>query len=176
MSELLLHFAVPFAVFSYFRRPKEAFLLSLVALLPDLDVLIGIHRSWTHSVIVVLAFCGVALLLVRVLRPKLLGLGFLAVLALISHLLLDLFTTYTPLLWPLISQSFFVSFNLGVRMGESMRVYVLPKVLVMPTSFAHFQYLDAPVFTSEGFVVAVILISSALLSRCLKPSKRLFKT
>jgi len=165
VSELLLHFAVPFAAFSYFRRPREAFLASLIALAPDMDVVIHVHRSWTHSLIIVLSVCAVALMLAKVLKPRLLGFGFLATLALVSHLLLDTFTTYTPVLWPLVSQSLFIGLNGGVRIGSDVQAYLKPEVSLKPTVFTHFQYLDAPIFTSEGFIIAVILISFALLSR-----------
>ena len=104
MSDLLIHFAIPFAAFSYFRRPREAFVASLIALLPDIDaLLIRVHRSTTHSLVVVLAACGISLLTIRSLRPRLLGFGLLATFALVSHLLLDLFTTYTPIFWPLVA-------------------------------------------------------------------------
>jgi hypothetical protein len=46
----LLHFAVPFAFFRALGlNRKTAFLVAIVALMPDLDVLIHIHRSFTHS-------------------------------------------------------------------------------------------------------------------------------
>jgi len=56
LVEPLLHFAVPFAVFTALGvKPKRAFLLSLFALLPDLDILINIHRFCSHSLIPLLA-------------------------------------------------------------------------------------------------------------------------
>jgi len=165
MSELLLHFVIPFAAFSYFRKPKEAFLVSLFALLPDLDVLMHVHRSWTHSIILILAFCGVMLLIFKVFNSKLFGFGFLATLALISHLLLDLFTTYTPILWPLVSQSFFVNLTGGVKISGNIQVYVNSEVFIEPTSFAHFESFDAPIFTSEGLIIAVMLVAPVLFSK-----------
>lgn len=175
MSELLLHFAVPFAAFSYFRRPREAFAASLIALLPDVDALIRVHRSWTHSIVVVLAACGVVLLLIRAFRPRLLGFGLLATLGLVSHLLLDLFTTYTPILWPLVGWSIFVSLDGGVHISKGLNFNLGLKVSTRTTDFAPFTVLDAPIFTSEGFIIASVLIASALLSRYSKALKGLFR-
>jgi len=175
MSELLLHFVIPFAAFSYFRKPKKAFLASLFALLPDLDVLMYVHRSWTHSIIIILASCGVILLILKVFNSKLLDFGFLATLALISHLLLDLFTTYTPILWPLVSQSFFVNLTGGVKISGNIRVYVNSEVLVEPTSFAHFESFDAPIFTSEGLIVAVMLVAPVLFSKYSEMLRKLLR-
>jgi len=161
LSELLLHFAIPFAAFSYFRRPRKAFVASFIALLPDADaLLVGVHRSASHSFVVVLALCGITLLLIRVVRPRLLGLGLLATLGLSSHLLLDLFTTYTPTFWPLVSWSLFISLDGGVYVSESVNLKVSLSVSTMTTAFTPFTVLDAPVFTSEGFAVSLILIGS----------------
>jgi len=161
LSELLLHFAIPFAAFSYLRRPKEAFVASLIALLPDVDALLtGVHRSTSHSLVVVLALCDIALLLIRVVRPRLLGLGLLATLGFLSHLLLDLFTTYTPIFWPLVGWSPFISVNGGVHVSESVNLKVSLDLSTTTTEFTSFTVLDAPIFTSEGFAIALILIGA----------------
>ena len=52
MPEPLIHFAVPFASLRAFGVDlRKAVLVSLVAVAPDLDVLFNVHRSQTHSVI-----------------------------------------------------------------------------------------------------------------------------
>jgi len=165
LSELLLHFAIPFAAFSYFRRPREAFVASLIALFPDIDaLLIGVHRSMSHSLVVVLAVCGVAFLMIRVLSPKLLGLGLLATLGLLSHLLLDLFTTHTPVFWPLVSWSLFISIGGGVHVSESLNLKVNLHMSTTTTDFTPFTTLDAPIFTSEGFALSLILIGAVFVN------------
>jgi len=166
LSELLLHFVTPFAAFSYFRRPREAFLASLIALLPDVDaLLIGVHRSTSHSLVVVLALCGIVLLLIRVVRPRLLRLGLLATLGLLSHLLLDLFTTYTPIFWPLVGWSLFINLGGGVHVSESVNLKVSLDVSTTTTNFTPFTVLDAPIFTSEGFAVSLILVGAVFVNR-----------
>jgi len=134
---------------------------SLIALLPDIDaLLIGVHRSMSHSLVLVLAVCGIALLLIRALKPRLLRLGLLATLGLLSHLLLDLFTTYTPIFWPLVSWSLFISLDGGVHISESVNLKVSLGVSTTTTEFTPFTVLDAPIFTSEGFAISLILIGS----------------
>ena len=134
---------------------------SLIALLPDLDaLLIGVHRSTSHSLVVVLAVCGIALLLIRALRSRLLRLGLLVTLGLLSHLLLDLFTTYTPIFWPLVGWFLFISLDGGVHISESVNLKVSLDLSTTTTEFTPFTVLDAPIFTSEGFAVSLILIGS----------------
>ena len=138
---------------------------SLIALLPDFDaLLVGVHRSTSHSIVVVLAVCGIALLLIRVVRPRLLGLGLLATLGLFSHLLLDLFTTYTPIFWPLVGWSLFISLGGGVHVSESLNLKVSLDLSTTTTDFTPFTVLDAPIFTSEGFAIALILIGSVFVN------------
>jgi len=138
---------------------------SLIALLPDLDaLLVGVHRSTSHSIVVVLTACGLALLVIRAVRPKLLGLGLLCTLGLLSHLLLDLFTTYTPIFWPLVGWSLFISLGGGVHVSESLNLKVSLDLSTTTTDFTPFTVLDAPIFTSEGFAIALILIGSVFVN------------
>lgn len=132
---------------------------SLIALLPDIDALLfRVHRSTTHSLVVVLAACGISLLTIRSLRPRLLGFGLLATFALVSHLLLDLFTTYTPIFWPLVGHSLFVNVDGGVHISGGLNLDVGLNVSARTTEFARFESLNATIFTSEGFVIALMLI------------------
>jgi membrane-bound metal-dependent hydrolase YbcI (DUF457 family) len=50
-----VHFAVPFsALVSAGVKPKKAFLASLFSLLPDFDALFLVHRSFSHSLFVIM--------------------------------------------------------------------------------------------------------------------------
>jgi len=124
--------------------------------------------------VVVLALCGITLLLIRVVRPRLLGLGLLATLGLSSHLLLDLFTTYTPIFWPLVSWSLFVGVDGGIHLSESVNIKVSLGVSTKTTEFTPFTVLDAPIFTSEGFAIALILIGTAFANMYLDRLRGLF--
>ena len=100
--EPLIHFIVPFvALMLVDVEAKKALPISLLALLPDLDALLLVHRSNSHSIVVVLSVAAPLLLLAYKFKPRLCGYAFLALLAVTSHLVLDVFAGYTPLLWPL---------------------------------------------------------------------------
>jgi membrane-bound metal-dependent hydrolase YbcI (DUF457 family) len=53
--ESIVHFAVPFsALVSAGVKPKKAFFASLFSLLPDFDALFLVHRSFSHSLFVIM--------------------------------------------------------------------------------------------------------------------------
>lgn len=55
MPEPLVHFIIPFFVLlSVGVKPKRA---AALAILPDFDVFIHTHRTFSHSCVVLLSFC-----------------------------------------------------------------------------------------------------------------------
>jgi len=163
MTEVAVHFAVPFALTAPVLGLRRALLLSLIALIPDLDALLQIHRSATHSVITLLAITAVAVFLVRRLRPNLFGSACASGLALLSHPVMDLFSTYTPILYPLMRDSVWLKVEGFVLIGQSIKPHLTTVVATEPTAFQRFQVLDAPVFTNEGFILSLLLVAVPLL-------------
>jgi len=53
MPELLLHFSILFTVAAPVLGLRRAILVGFIAILLDADVLISIHRSFTHSIILI---------------------------------------------------------------------------------------------------------------------------
>jgi len=56
MPELLLHFAVPFSISAPIVGIKRATLVGIVGMLPDIDALLHVHRSMTHSLVILTIF------------------------------------------------------------------------------------------------------------------------
>ncbi|MFQ5710341.1 MAG: metal-dependent hydrolase [Candidatus Geothermarchaeales archaeon] len=168
MSELLVHFAVPFAALvllgSGFRRASFA---SLFALLPDLDALLRVHRSFTHSLIIVLVFALPLFVLAQGLSRDFM---LLALLGVSFHLTLDLFTGYTPLLWPLYGDSLLIWAELGAHIASPSSLSLDVGLLTTPTTFSYLESLDAPLFTGEGLITSLILLVPPVL-RGLRPGK-----
>ncbi|MEM0314375.1 MAG: hypothetical protein QXQ41_07505, partial [Candidatus Bathyarchaeia archaeon] len=52
--EPIIHFVAPFvALVAAGVKPKKSFLLALLGLIPDIDAILLVHRSFTHSIIVI---------------------------------------------------------------------------------------------------------------------------
>jgi membrane-bound metal-dependent hydrolase YbcI (DUF457 family) len=162
---------IPFTLFTSLGiKFKRALLLSFFALLPDLDVLLSVHRFYSHSAILL----GFLLLLLPVfMKLKLAKYFSLAVLAYASHILLDLFTWYTPVLWPFYGQNIWLTFSLTAHVASSPTYIFQLHVHTVPTVFEKFSSLDAPIFTSTGFAIAVLLMVPILVKHSLKSLSRI---
>lgn len=163
LVEPLVHFVVPFAALSIADvRLKRAFLVSLLALTPDLDVLFLVHRSVSHSLLVMLAVAGPFLLLSYRFRLRYYGLAWLGFAAGVSHLILDVFGGYTPILWPVYGYSVWVQAGLLVHVGSSASFMPSFGLLLRPTFFQQLQGLDGPLFTGEGLILSLLLLLPVL--------------
>jgi len=164
--EPLIHFIVPFTALTLVGvKFRKALPISLLAILPDLDALFLVHRSLSHSLVVLLSVMVPFLLLTYKFKPSLYSYGFLGLMSVASHLVLDLFAGYTPILWPLYGYSAWIQVGLVAHVGSSpsLALSAKVKVLTQPVTFQPFQSLDAPLFTGEGLILSVILIMPVLL-------------
>ncbi|MBS7622046.1 metal-dependent hydrolase, partial [Candidatus Bathyarchaeota archaeon] len=136
MPDLLAHYAVSFLVASRFFGFRVSAVIALSGLLPDVDALLMVHRWVTHSFVSVLVF-GVIVLLVtaRLSRPYL---AYVAVaLSLYSiHIIMDVFTAPTPILWPLTRSSYTVNVNVnGILSHEGAALVPAVSIESMPADF-----------------------------------------
>ena len=162
MVEPLLHFAVPFVSLRAFGLDlRKVLFASLVALTPDLDVLFQVHRSQSHSLIV-LALVVLPLLVLTWNRKGLRSLVLLGAFGLFAHLILDLFQTSTPLLWPILNQSIWISVMLNFHMGSAPLITGGATVKVEPTVIEHFTSFDEPILTAEGIGLSLVLLAPTL--------------
>jgi heme/copper-type cytochrome/quinol oxidase subunit 4 len=171
MPEPAMHFSVVFALTAPRLGVKKALLLSFIALVPDLDVLMHVHRSMSHSIIVLtLAYTPILLAVYRF-KPEYFRLTVLGLLALLSHIVMDLFQTYTPILYPILDSSLWIEIDGGVQVSPSeLKPQLSADVKHVPTTFKPFKAIDAPVFTSDGFLISLILTVIPLII-CVKDRK-----
>jgi membrane-bound metal-dependent hydrolase YbcI (DUF457 family) len=165
--EPLVHFVVPFTALLLFGLEfRKALPVSLFALLPDVDALFLVHRSLSHSIVVMLIVVAPFLLLIHKFKPRLQSYAFLALMAAASHSILDVFAGYTPILWPLYGYSVWVQVGLGTHIGSSPSLSASAQLLTKPITFRQFQSLDAPLFTGEALILSVVLLTPVLLRAC----------
>ena len=159
--EPLIHLVIPFAALTlYGLEWREAFPLALLALLPDLDVFIHVHRSMSHSLVVV-SLVGLPLLMLAY-RLKASRVGWLVLLAVASHIALDVFAGYTPILWPLYGNSVWIQTELMAQISSIPTLIPALKIAMEPTRFIPFQSIDAPLLTGGGLIISIILIMPIL--------------
>jgi dolichol-phosphate mannosyltransferase len=163
MPDPLTHFSVAFAITAPFIGIKRAALAGIVALLPDLDALTHIHRSATHSIITILAITIPIIIITKTKKPNHTKTILLYIIALLTHPILDTFQTYTPILYPLITESILISINAGIIIDNTLKPYINTIIQTTPTNFTPFTQLDAPLIMPETLLPALILIATPLL-------------
>ncbi len=164
MPEPLVHFAVPFALFTAKGMDvRKAALLSLIAVLPDLDVLIHVHRSYTHSIFIPIALLVAAAIWRRGSKPLV-----LASLSLATHSILDFVTYYTPILWPVYAGSLWLKASLDIHVASlPSSVKLSIQLLQQPASkaLASFEEADFTAASGEGTLIALALVLTALIAK-----------
>jgi len=155
--EPAIHFAVPFVIIAFMGlKLRWAFISGLIGVIPDLDALFFFHRSVSHSLILPIILLPLLILFwkKRELRYPLLIIS----IGLASHSLMDFIVGYTPILWPLSDNSFYLLFEWKLVI-ESHPTLLL-EVALLQKSFGGgaFTTFDATILTAEGFVVASLLI------------------
>lgn len=161
--EPLLHLVVPFTALTiYGLEWRKALPLALLALLPDFDALFHVHRSMSHS-LVVISLVGLPLMMLayRLKNPQA---GWLGILAVASHIALDVFAGYTPILWPLYGNSVWIQTELRAHISSTPTLTTALNIAIEPTQFIAFQSMDTPLLTGKGLIISIILILPILVN------------
>ncbi len=148
-------------------KRRYALLIAFVGLLPDIDVLLRIHRWVTHSIVAPLIITIVAVVIywcsegkIRSLMKLLLISTFIYVL----HIVMDLFTAPTPILWPILKQSYMVSVDVeGSISINYIGINPEVKVITEPSVFIQRSLIEGPIISCTGILVSITIITYELL-------------
>ena len=158
--EPVMHVVIPLVALTVWGvELRKAVPLSLLALLPDLDALFLVHRSFSHSLIVLVGVAGPVWWYTHKFKPRFSRMMWLASLSVASHMVMDLFCGHTPLLWPVYNKAVWVKTELMVSLGSSFSLQGLAELELQPVSFQPFGTLDAPILTGEGLILSGILLT-----------------
>ncbi len=159
MPEPLIHFIIPFFLLIMFGLSiKKAVLISSLAVLPDLDVLFHIHRSMSHSIFFILLFSFPAIIITKKLYMERFSETIIATLVVLSHPFMDLFTGYTPVFWPIFNKSIYAVSELKTNMNNVLDLNLKLNVYFKPIVFNQTTNIDAPIFSSTGFAISLVLL------------------
>jgi len=76
--------------------------------------------------------------------------------------------TYTPIIYPISNSSLQVSVKGDVLISQSITPYIQFQITSTQTNFQNFSVMDAPIFTSEGFIISLLLVAVPILSNLFK--------
>lgn len=172
MPDLLTHYVVSYLVSSRVFRFREALLIALVGLLPDVDVLLMIHRWVSHSVLI-----PALILLLTPVIAKYLGTGYvkhLVVPAILYalHIVLDLLTAPTPALWPINTQSYYLTIKLDSTLSDT-GIKLTPNLALNAeaSDFTRRAVLEGPLITDTGIMIAIATALTLTIEHLIKHLK-----
>jgi len=148
---------------------KKATMLSLLAILPDLDVLFHVHRSMSHSIFFILIICIPVIIIINKFHKERFNDSIIATLSILSHPFMDLFTYYTPIFWPLFNKSIYIITELTTNMNDVLDMHLNLNIYFEPIVFYQTMNIDAPIFTSQGVAVSSVLLMGLVLKHLSKP-------
>ena len=158
-----MHYLVSYLVASRVVRRRYAVFIALAGLLPDVDVLSGIHRWVTHSLVPLFAIASVAAVILFYVRR-----GYLKYLALISllyalHLALDFLVGSTPLLWPLTDQAYMLRIELNGEVSAG-GVSLVPQVALIaePVAFTPRPIIKGSLISSTSVLMMVVVVVTVM--------------
>jgi len=149
MPDLLTHYATSLLIATRALPLRHALLFALVGLLPDVDALLKIHRSATHSLLLV-ATAAIAIPALRH-HAKHAALA-LAIYAL--HIVLDIFTAPTPALWPLAGESYTITIKVDGTVTDKVAVTPHVEINAEPAHFTQVQAVERPLVSTTGIITA----------------------
>jgi membrane-bound metal-dependent hydrolase YbcI (DUF457 family) len=156
--EPLVHFALPLAALLLLGLDLwTAVPLALLGLLPDMDVFLLVHRSFSHSLVWLGLLFLLILLVVRRYQPAHQRTVMLAFLVVASHIILDLGGP-TPILWPIYPYDLSFKFALNIVLGNGVGLSPSFQVTRTLTDFSALAGGDYPLFTEEGLLLTVVLL------------------
>lgn len=144
---------------------KKATLFSLLAVLPDADVLFHVHRSISHSIFFILVICIPMIIIIDKFYKEQLNDSIIATLSILSHPFMDLFTGQTPVFWPLFNKSICIVTELTTNMNNILDMDMVLDLHLEPIIFYQTTDTDAFVFTSLGVAVSMVLLAGLALKR-----------
>jgi len=156
VPDLLAHYLVSYLIARTIVEPRYALIIAFVGVVADVDALLRVHRWVTHSIPVTLLASAPLLMLAYRQGRGYLRVVVLALLLYILHIVLDVFTGLTPILWPLVPA---VGVELEINGVSSINgVMVAPsvEVIVKPANFTQKEIVEGPIVSETGLVLAVV--------------------
>ena len=164
MPEPLIHFIIPFIVLLLIGLSiKKSVLLSSIAILPDFDVLFHVHRSITHSAIFLILICIPIIAFVKLKYPNYFHDSITGSLVLLTHPILDVFHTYTPILYPLYTKSIYVVCELVTDMNNISDLRFLFDIRIGEEGFGIISSsIDGVMFSSLGVGISLVILTGII--------------
>ena len=164
VPDLLTHYAFSLLLASRQIRLRQAILIAIIGILPDVDVLLRIHRWLTHSLIITLIPMLIAVILSKKYRPKLQKHLTLVSTIYTLHIVMDIFTAPTPFLWPIVDQAYMLNIRLSSIVSQN-NIAIASQISVYSEiiDFIPQPLTGGPLISATGVIVAIGTVTMILI-------------
>ena len=173
MPDALAHYAVSYLVASRVTKHKYALFIALIGLLPDIDVLLRVHRWVTHSIVSVALVASATAVILLHTRQNYLKYLALSITLYTLHIVLDTFIAPTPLLWPLTNKAYMLQAGIdGIIATNSIDITPQINIVVEQANFTPRPTIEGPIISPIGLIIAVGVIVVLLTEYLAKTMRR----
>lgn len=175
MPELLIHFATGLLLGSPRHNWRHRLLIVLASMLPDIDALFHVHRSFTHSLLILVPLLAIIVFLNKKSRSKdLVNLACLVLLAYSLHIAMDLFTAPTPILWPILDKELYIetTVSLDNTLADKLVLETNIELHVIDHNPRPRDIVGAPIATPIGVATTLAILATLLVNKVVAPRKK----
>ena len=151
------------------KKIINASLFACLAFIPDLDIFFNIHRSASHSVVIIFMFFIPFFLINWYWKLKRTSDLILSIISIASHPIFDMLSGYTPVLWPIFDRSVMIIAQLKFEIDSTYKIGFELKMNIMPTVFNNITEFKATILTGPQ----LIMIISIMIYLSLKIKKKI---
>jgi len=163
---VLIHLALPIAalIVAGFDR-KLVLLFCPLAIIPDLDIIFGAHRSISHSLFALGGISIVLILYALYFKPQWKNPAIIISLLILSHPFMDIFVGPTQFLWPIDSYYYLLIEAPIITLSPltiDFSAFSMQFLIYTPQEAGEIMITPFSIFTNEG-LIALIIIGVAVL-------------
>jgi len=164
MPTLMEHMAIAgFVALPLSSKPKWIIGLCWVAILPDLDIFLGLHRIVFHSLLILGPISAVLVGVSWHWFPNFREPALFAAFCLLSHTILDWLQGWVALLWPIVPLAFWLNIQLRIAwQGQVLLPYLEIGPMIGPLDTL-FEPSEASLLNPFGFALFLLFITVALI-------------
>lgn len=171
MPDVLAHYAIGYLVASRILRPRQAALVALASVAPDIDALLGVHRWLTHSLAPPILAALIAATALRGTRYRAPALLLIALYTL--HNTLDTLTAPTPLLYPITKDAYalHITIDASIANHTTITIHTAIDATTEEINTEPQDVIEGPLVTTTGIVLAATATLAALTEHLTKPGR-----
>jgi len=156
MPGLLTHYIFSYFIASRVFDKKKSIFIAIFGLLPDIDAIFRVHRWISHSIVLASIIGVFTIILIYHYNQGYAKYSIMGLILYSTHIFMDLFTGYTPLLWPLTDKAYMINLDLN-GIVSSGGIGLSPEIILSSklVDFSIRPQVVGPIVSNMGIIVTI---------------------